>query len=266
MQQFESILLEQDGPWMRLTLHRPDRRNALTHAMMREIGEAAEIVGQSTTARALILRGAGGYFSAGGDMEMLANLPPPAAEGEVDPLQEPYRHFGYVLEALNALAIPVVAFVEGAAVGGGLGMVCCADVAISLAGAKFGMPEPKAGFIPSQIIPFVVRRIGEAAARRLAVTSIVVDGAEAKEMGIVHYCFNTLSEAELQLVRCLEEIRSGEPGAIAAVKRHVLDCANKGDVEVMDGAVSSLVELLRQPTAKAGIADFTEKRLPPWAE
>jgi isohexenylglutaconyl-CoA hydratase len=266
MRQFDSIILQQDGPWMRLTLNRPERRNALTHAMMREIGEATEIVRQSPGARALIIRGAGGYFSAGGDMSMLADIPPAAPIGEVDPLHEPYRHFGYVLDALNRLPIPVVVFVEGAAVGGGLGMVCCADVAITLSSAKFGIPEPKAGFIPSQIIPFVVRRIGEAAARRLAVTSIVVDGAEATALGITHYSFTAESDAELQLAQTLAEIGAGEPGAIAAVKRHVLECATKGDEEVMDGAVSSLVHLLRQPTAQQGIRAFTEKRLPPWAE
>ncbi len=266
MTSYDNITLTQEGPWLHLTLNRPDRRNALTHAMMREIGDAAEVVQQTPDARALIIRGAGGYFSAGGDMKMLAQVPPPLRPGEADPMHEPYRQFGFVLQAVNNLTIPVVALVEGAAAGGGLGLVCCADVAITLDNTKFGMPEPKAGFIPSQIIPFVVRRIGEAASRRLAVTSVTIDGVEAVRLGIVHYSFANIEAAEAQLETTLGEIKAGAPAAIAAVKRHVLECSSLPDEVVMDGAVTSLVDLLRQPSAQQGIEAFNEKRLPPWAE
>ncbi len=266
MTDFDSITLTMSPPWATLTMNRPHRRNALTHAMMAEIGEATALVRKTAGIRALILRGSGGYFSAGGDMSMLADIPPPPAPGDADPLHAPYRSFGPVLEDLNRLPIPVIALVEGAAAGGGFGMVCCADIAITLADTKFGMPEPRAGFIPSQIIPFVVRRIGEAQARRLAVTSITIDGREAVRLGIAHEVHDDLAAAEAALAEVLAQIKRGEPNAIAAVKRHVLDCAVKSDDEVLDGAVTSLVELLRQPAAAEGIAAFTEKRLPPWAE
>ncbi len=266
MTEFETIQLLREDAWATLILNRPARRNALTHGMMVEIGEAAKLVRDDADVRALILRGAGGHFSAGGDMSMLADIPPPPAAGEADPLYEPYRHFGYVLEDLNNLPIPVLALVEGSAAGGGLGMVCCADLAITLAEAKFGMPEPRAGFIPSQIIPFVVRRIGEAAARRLAVTSRTVDGPEAVRLGIAHHSVGDLAAAETLLAAALADIKRGEPSAIAAVKRHILECARLPDAQVMDNAVTSLLDLLRQPTAAQGIDAFTQKRLPPWAE
>ncbi len=97
------------------------------------------------------------------------------ANGAADPLVAAYRQFGDALLALNELPQVTISIVEGSAVGGGFGMACCSDVVILHESAGFGMPEPKVGFIPSQIIPFVVRRIGEGPARDLAVTGRVID-------------------------------------------------------------------------------------------
>ena len=108
--------------------------------------------------RAVVLRGEGGQFSAGGDMSMLGAIPPPA---DPDPLFPVYRKMGHVLELLNALPQAVIAVVEGACTGGGLGMACCADVVIVREDAKIGLPEARSGFIPAQVIPHIVRRMGE---------------------------------------------------------------------------------------------------------
>jgi isohexenylglutaconyl-CoA hydratase len=263
--QYENIKVERDGDCVTLTLNRPERRNALTHAMMVEIGAAVAAIRGNGEVRIVILRGAGGFFSAGGDFDFMRDMPPAPAPGEIDPLYPGYRMFGEVLEELNRLPQAVVAMVEGPAAGGGFGMVCCADVAIVRADAKFGMPEPRAGFIPSQIIPLVVRRIGEGRARRLAVMGITVDGQEAVDMGIAHYCCADNEAMEVRLAAVLGEIRRCEPAALAAVKRLLLDCALKGDQAVLDDAAETLVGLLRRPSALVGIDAFMAKKLPPWA-
>ncbi|HET6198687.1 MAG TPA: enoyl-CoA hydratase/isomerase family protein, partial [Acetobacteraceae bacterium] len=189
---YANITLVRDGAVARLTLNRPDRRNALTHAMMLELEDAFAQVRDDQSCRALVLRGAGGHFCAGGDLDAMADMPPKPGNGSGDPLVPAYRQFGDALLALNALPQPTVAIVEGSAVGGGFGMACCSDVVILHESARFGMPEPKVGFIPSQIIPFVVRRIGEGPARDLAVTSRVIDATEAKRLGIGnHLCAGT---------------------------------------------------------------------------
>ena len=250
----------------RLTLNRPDRRNALTHAMMLELEDAFIRLRDDRSCRAVVLRGAGGHFCAGGDLDAMADMPPPAANGATDPLLPAYRQFGDALLALNNLPQPTISIVEGSAVGGGFGMACCSDVVILHDSARFGMPEPKVGFIPSQIIPFAVRRVGEGAARDLAVTGRVIDAAEAHHLGIGrHLCANT-AEINRTLKAVLDDVLRLEPEAVAAVKRLVLACATKDDRAVLDDAARSLVGLLRRPQASEGIRHFMAKTLPPWAK
>src|SRR5262245_59149817 len=119
---YETILLARTADTARMTFNRPQRRNALTHVMMREIADAVARVRPDGTIRALVLRGSGGSFCAGGDIGAMADMPAAAPAGQVDPLVAPYRVFGDVLIELNNLPIPVISIVEGPAVGGGFGM------------------------------------------------------------------------------------------------------------------------------------------------
>jgi isohexenylglutaconyl-CoA hydratase len=266
MADYAHITLARDGAVARLTLNRPDRRNALTHAMMVELEDAFARIRDEQSCRVLVLRGAGGHFCAGGDLEAMADMPARPANGAADPLVPAYRQFGAALQALNALPQATVAIVEGSAVGGGFGMACCSDVVILHGSARFGMPEPKVGFIPSQIIPFVVRRIGEGMARDLAVTGRVIDAAEARRLGIAsHLCAGT-ADINRTLKAVIDDILRLEPQAVATVKRLVLACAAAEDGAVLDDAAESLVGLLRRPQAGEGIKAFMAKTAPPWVE
>lgn len=266
MGDYANITLARDGAVVRLTLNRPDRRNALTHAMMLELEDAFRRIRDDQSCRALVLRGAGGHFCAGGDLDAMAAMPPSPANGALDPLVPAYRQFGDALLALNRLPQATVAIVEGSAVGGGFGMACCSDVVILHDSARFGMPEPKVGFIPSQIIPFVVRRIGEGPARDLAVTGRVIDAAEARRLGIgAHLCAGT-ADINRTLRAVLDDILRLEPQAVATVKRLVLQCATSEDGAVLDAAAASLVGLLRRPQASEGIKAFMAKTAPSWAK
>jgi isohexenylglutaconyl-CoA hydratase len=261
---YANITLTHEGAIARLTLNRPDRRNALTHDMMLELEDAFATVRDDLSCRVLVLRGAGGHFSAGGDLDAMANMPPKPANGAADPLVPAYRKLGAALLALNRLPQAVVAVVEGSAVGGGFGIACCSDVVILHESARLGMPEPKWGFIPSQILPFVVRRVGEGAARDLAVTGRVIDGAEAHRLGVGrHFCANQ-AELNRTLKSLTDEILKLEPQALATVKRLVLSAATAEDRAVLDDAAESLVGLLRRPQAAEGIKAFMAKKAPPW--
>jgi isohexenylglutaconyl-CoA hydratase len=261
---YANITLTREGAIARLVLNRPDRRNALTHAMMVELEDAFANVRDDQSCRVLVLRGAGGNFSAGGDLDAMADMPPKPANGAADPLVPAYRRLGDALLALNHLPQAVVAIVEGSAVGGGFGLACCSDVVILHESARLGMPEPKWGFIPSQILPFVVRRVGEGAARDLAVTGRVIDGAEAQRLGVGrHFCANT-ADLNRTLKAALDDILKLEPQALATVKRLVLSAATADDRSVLDDAAESLVGLLRRPQASEGIKAFMAKKAPPW--
>jgi isohexenylglutaconyl-CoA hydratase len=262
---YSTIRLERRGAVAHLTLDRPVRRNALTHAMMVEISQALAGVRDDADCRILVLRGAGGNFSAGGDLDAMDDMPPPPAEGALDPLIPAYRQLGDALQALNTLPQATVAVIEGAAVGGGFGMACCVDVPILHASAKFGIPEGKVGFIPSQIIPFLVRRLGEGPVRELIVTGRVIDAEEVRRFGIGGLLCRSETEIEAALDALLEDIFRMEPQALATGKRLVLSCAAEEDGPVLDDAAESLVGLLRRPQAREGIAAFKAKRAPSWA-
>jgi isohexenylglutaconyl-CoA hydratase len=262
---YANITVVREGAIARLTLNRPERRNALTHTMMLELEDVFDRLRGDESCRLLILRGAGGHFSAGGDISAMADMPPAPKNGAADPLLGPYRKLGDALTLLNNLPQATVAVVEGSAVGGGLGIACCSDVVILHESARFGMPEPKAGFIPSQIIPFVVRRIGEGAARDLAVTARVIDGKEAYRLGIgAHFCANT-ADLNRTMKAVTDDILRLEPQALATVKRLVLACAVADDRAVLDDAAESLVRLLRRPQAAEGMRHFLAKTPPPWS-
>jgi isohexenylglutaconyl-CoA hydratase len=257
---YRFITLRREGMVSHLTFRRPERRNALNHEMMREIGDALERAGANRSARALVLRGEGGAFCAGGDLGAMSEMPPAAASGP-DPLVAPYRYFGEVLERLNSMPQAVIAVVEGPAVGGGLGMVCCADVVIAHHSAKFGIPEPRSGFIPSQMIPFLVRRVGEGPARYLGVTGSVIDAQAALQIGLAHCVSENVDD---KLGEVLDAVGRMEPDALATVKRLLLECAHRPAGEVMDAASVELVRLLRRPEARAGMEAFLQKKPPPW--
>lgn len=261
---YRFIALRRAGQVWHLTFKRPERRNALNHAMMAEIGDAVDRIGADRNARALVLRGAGGAFCAGGDLGAMSRMPARPRKGP-DPLVRNYRLFGDVLAKLDCLPIAVIAVVEGPAVGGGFGMVCCADVVILHRSAKFGIPEPRWGFIPSQILPFLVRRLGEGPVRYLAVTGTILEAAGARQMGLGQFVCATAASLERTLKAALRDIARMEPDALATVKRLVRMSATRSDAAVMDRASEELVRLLRRPEARAGMQAFLLKKPPPWA-
>lgn len=265
MSAYSSIRLERDGAVARLTFDRPERRNALTHAMMLELEDAFARLRDDAGCRVLVLRGAGGHFCAGGDLDAMANMPAKPPSGAGDPLVPAYRQFGNALLALNNLPQATIAVVEGSAVGGGFGMACCSDAAVIHDSARFGMPEPKWGFIPSQILPFVVRRVGEGIARDLAVTGRVIDAAEAHRLGIGRHRAGD-GDLDRTVQGLIDDVLKMEPAAVAAVKRLVLSSATEDDAAVLDKAAEALVGLLRRPVTAEGMKAFKEKAAPPWAK
>lgn len=260
---YETLLCARDGATLHVTFNRPDRRNAITYQMMRELTAAFAAAGADSSLRTVVLRGAGGHFCAGGDLAHMLN---PPDESGPDPVAQAYRRMGEALAALTAMPQAVVAVVEGACVGGGLGMACAADYVIASETAKFGMPEARAGFIPSQILPAVVRRIGEGQALRLAVVAKVIDGVEARRIGIAH---ETVAGGDADamtaaLDRTLADLAWCEPAAVREIKRLIGAVRVSPDAAVLDDAAAALGRLLASPAAAEGIAAFQEKRPPRW--
>jgi isohexenylglutaconyl-CoA hydratase len=265
----QTLLLRRDGWRLRVTLNRPEARNAMSFAMVRELTDVFAAVADDRSLRAVILRGSAGNFCAGGDIKDMAGArnAEPGPDGK-DPLAAGNRSFGTMLERIEAAPQAVVAIIEGAAMGGGFGLCCVSDVAIASEDARFRLPETGLGVPPAQIAPFIVRRLGLTQARRLAVTGGSLDANQALALGLGHHV-SPGTGLEGQLERVLTDIGRCAPGAVATTKRLVLAAAGAhGDAlsQLHDSAADDFAAAARGPESVEGMTAFLQKRSPQWAE
>ncbi len=255
----ETLLLKLDAGALHVTLNRPDSRNAMSLAMVGELRAVIASAKQDRNVRALVLRGAGGHFCAGGDIKDMAGA---RARGG-DAYRELNRAFGALLEEAQQASQVLIAVLEGAVLGGGFGLACVSDIAIASTTARFGLPETSLGIIPAQIAPFVVRRIGLTQARRLALTAARFDGAEALRLGLVHF---SAPDAELQLQQVLEQVRQCAPGANAATKALLLASEDEPLDALLDHAAGLFADAVVGSEGVEGTMAFVQKRTPRWAQ
>jgi methylglutaconyl-CoA hydratase len=203
-----ALRAERDGPLLRITLARPERRNAFDAALIGELTGAFADVGD---ARAVVLTGDGPSFSAGADVDWMRA----SAELSYDENVADALRLRAMLEAIDGCPAPVVAAVQGHALGGGCGLVACCDIVVADGGAQFGFSEVKLGIVPAVISPFALRKIGPSAARRYFVTGERFDAATALRIGLVHEVVDDLAAA---LDRVLGELSTAGPTAARAAK------------------------------------------------
>jgi methylglutaconyl-CoA hydratase len=244
-----ALRVERDGPVLRVTLARPERRNAFDAELIRELTEAfADDIGD---ARAVVLAGDGESFCAGADVDWQRSAIDLSYEENVEDALRLYR----MLEAIDSCPAPVVARVQGYALGGGSGLVCCTDVAVAEPDAVFGFSEVKLGIIPAVISPFVFPRIGTAAARRLFLTGERFDAETAHRIGLVHEISIGLDAA---LEHVVAELLTAGPEATRAAKQLIRD--RPGSQE----AARLAAKLRTSPEGQEGLRAFLAKRRPPW--
>ena len=258
------ILLRRDGPWLHVTLNRPEVRNALSTEMQEDLTAAFDAVRGDRGVRAIVLRGAGGNFCAGGDIKGFRDSM--QASGDANAIAARNRVYGRLLAKIQSAPQPVIMLVEGGAMGGGFGLACVSDVAIATSTARFAMTEVTLGVIPAQIAPFVARRLGITNARRLAVTAGRLDATQAQAVGLVHFAVPDAAAMEAKLGEVLEDIRRTAPGAVAETKRLILATAETPIESLLDDAAQSFSRAMLEPEAKEGVAAFLEKRKPAWAQ
>jgi methylglutaconyl-CoA hydratase len=243
------LRIERDGAVLRVTLARPERRNAFDAALIAELTEAFADVGD---ARAVVLAGEGETFCAGADVDWQRSAIDLSHEENVEDALRLYR----MLEAIDSCPAPVVARIHGYCLGGGGGLVSCADVAIASEYAVFGFSEVKLGIVAAVISPFVLARIGPGAARRYLLTGERFDADVAQQIGLVHEVATGLDEA---VERVLGELLSSGPIAAREVKQLIRSGPREGE------DLARLAARLRtSDEGQEGLRAFLDKRAPAW--
>jgi methylglutaconyl-CoA hydratase len=244
------LAVHRDGGVLYVTLARPERRNAFDAALIAALADAFADVGD---ARCVVLAGEGQSFCAGADVEWQRASIDLSFDENVEDAMRLYR----MLEAVDACPAPVVARVQGYALGGGSGLVACCDIAVAAPDAVFGYSEVRLGIIPAVISPFVLPRIGPGAARRYFLTGERFDAKTALRIGLVHEVTEDLDAAVQSIVEALVQ---GGPEAVRAAKRLVR--------EHPTGEATAQIAARRRTSDEGqdGLRAFLDKRPPAWLE
>ena len=227
--------------------------------MCDELRAAAARLDADADVRVVVLTGAGRSFCAGGDLEWMQAQFAADRAGRIAEA----RRLALMLEALNTLGKPVIGRVNGAAYGGGVGMMAVCDSVVAAEGARFGLTETRLGLIPATISPYVLARIGEGRARGVFFSSRIFDGAEAVALGLV----GRVVAAEALDAAVEAEVApylAAAPAAVAAAKRLARSLGPRIDAGVIEATIARLADTWETPEAREGVTAFLEKRPASW--
>jgi methylglutaconyl-CoA hydratase len=243
-----ALRVERDGPVLRVTLARPERRNAFDAALIAEVTEAFAEVGD---ARAVVLSGEGESFCAGADVDWQRSSIDLSYDENVEDALRLYR----MCETIDACPAPVIARVHGYALGGGSGLTACADIAVAAGDATFGFTEARLGIVPAVISPFVLAKIGPGAARRWFLTGERFGADVALRIGLVH---EVAADSEAATEGVVEALLAGGPEAVRAAKQLVR--------ERPTGRATAEIAAERRTSDEGqdGLRAFLDKGTPPW--
>ncbi|MDI1252975.1 enoyl-CoA hydratase-related protein [Thermomonas sp.] len=256
----DRLQLLRDGPVARLRMTRPQVHNAFDAELIGELTAALQQVATDAGVRVLVLEAEGASFSAGADLNWMRSMATASEDANrIDSLA-----LARLMRTLDELPKPTIARVQGAAFGGGVGLVACCDIAIGAEGAKFGLTESKLGLLPAVISPYVIAAIGPRQARRYFATAEIFDATAALRIGLLHQVVdaNALDAAVQAQVALL--LKAG-PVAAASAKQLVRDVCAHADGNRHDADNAALIARLRvSPEGQEGLSAFLDKRKPQW--
>ena len=259
--EFKTLKISERAPGVtQLTMARPQVFNAFDEAMIGEMDQAFLSLSQDAGVRVIVLAGEGKHFSAGADLQWMQR----ASEASLEWNLADARRFAEMLHRIASCPKPTVAMIQGAALGGGVGLACACDIAVAAEQASFAVSEAKFGILPAVIGPYVVNAVGRRLARYLALTTTRIDARTALSMGLVQRVVTQESlEAEVDLL--VKDLIAGGPGAQLEIKK-LMDQLGVSSVtpEVRELTASTIARVRGTDEAKEGFAAFLAKRPANW--
>ena len=243
-----------------ITMARPDVFNAFDEAMVAELEQVFARLADDDTVRVIVLAGEGTHFSAGADLDWMKR----ASEASVEWNLEDARKLAAMLRRIDTCPKPVVARIQGAALGGGTGLVCACDLAIAADNASFAVSEAKFGILPATIGPYLINAIGKRHARRLALGATRIRAAEALAIGLVHQVVAS-EQLDAAVDAALDELLACGPAAQHEIKQYFA-AMEVGPItdEVIEHSAQTISRVRATDEAKEGFNAFFDKRKPDW--
>ena len=254
------LLNIRQGPVARLRMNRPKIHNAFDAVLIAALTGALDALAVDDSVRVVVLEGAGASFSAGADLRWMRGM---AAASEAENREDSLA-LARLMRTLDELPKPTVARVQGAAFGGGVGLVACCDIAIGTGEAKFGLTESKLGLLPAVISPYVITAIGVRQARRWFASAEIFGAEQAWQMGLLH---EVVEDADLDAAveRHVSLLLKAGPLAAAQAKALIRQVASHADGARHDADNAALIARLRvSPEGQEGLSAFLDKRKPGW--
>ena len=257
----DSLAIELHGALGLVTLNRPERHNAFDDALIAELTETLRSLEGDDKVRLVVLSGAGKSFSAGADLNWMKRMAGFSREEN----QRDAMALGALMRTLAHFRKPTIARVQGAAYGGGVGLVACCDVAVATSAAAFALTEVKLGLVPAVISPYVVAAMGERAARRYFVTGERFDAAEAWRLGLVHEVATNEEQLDEKIGAIVDAMLACGPVAQREAKELVRAVAGRPVTsELIQDTAERIARLRASPEGREGVAAFLEKRRASW--
>jgi methylglutaconyl-CoA hydratase len=263
----EAVQIRREGSVARVVMCRPRIHNAFDDHMIAALAAALRDVGGRPEIRVVILQSEGKSFSAGADLNWMRSM----ADYSYDENLADAHALAGLMQTLNNLPKPTIARVQGAAMGGGVGLVACCDIAVASTRAKFALSEVKLGLVPAVISPYVVQAIGPRSARRYFMTGEAFDAHEAHRLGLVHEVVASGSDGD-EAVDALDDavdqlaatLAGNGPSALAAAKHLVAAVADRDPSTVIDLTARRIADIRASDEGREGVSAFLEKRPPEW--
>lgn len=269
--QYQTILIENLAFGVKVTLNRPQVRNAINQTMIEELADFMAGVEQDESVRVLVIQGAGGHFCAGGDLSDMLKAAQDFESGDKNAFRQLNLSYGRLLVQFGRLPCTTIAVLEGSVMGGGLGFAAVADISLCSKTTKLAMPEVTLGLPPAQIAPFVAQRIGLSQTRRLALSARKLFAAEALSLGLVDQVAGDNPTLSQLLQSELLAIQTCSPKAVRVTKRLLVNLSRLApakDAELeqqLFDAADAFSFAVSQGDGPEGTRAFIEKRHPSWA-
>lgn len=245
----------------RITLNRPDKRNAFDDRIITELTRALQAAGSDPDCRVVVLAGEGRHFSAGADLNYMKRTAELSQQENIDDA----HRLANLMQTLDRLDRPTLCLVQGAAYGGALGLICAADIAVGTENSQFCLSEARLGITPAAIGPYVVRTLGQRHARRYFQTAEVIHSDRALELGLIHDRV-TDDELEARAEELVTTLLRNGPEAMAAGKKLVTEVSGGAISDKMIQYTAEVIARLRTgDEGQEGLAAFFDKRTPDWA-